>query len=138
EQALPRNAMIAVDSAQLAYQAHQFMPLPDEMIWMAPYAFGTLGPSIPMAIGAAVAYPDRPAVAIAGDGSSLFTIAELATASDIARQLTVIIWNNGGYKEIEDSFDRAHITPLGVTTSAPNFEALVQGFGGTPILANSP
>lgn len=138
ETSLPANALVAVDSAQLAYQAQQFMPLPDEMTWMAPYAFGTLGPSIPMAIGAAVAYPDRPAVAIAGDGSSLFTIAELATAADIARQLTVILWVNGGYKEIEHSFDRADIPPIGVTTSAPDFEALVQGFGGFPTVVTSP
>lgn len=135
---LPENAIVAADSAQLAYQAHQFMPLPAGTTWMSPYGFGTLGPALPMAVGAAVSAPDRPVIALAGDGSSLFTIAELATAADLGRQLTVVIWVNGGYKEIEASFERAAIPPVGVGTSAADFSAIARGLGGEPVTVREP
>ncbi|MFM8902394.1 MAG: thiamine pyrophosphate-dependent enzyme, partial [Actinomycetota bacterium] len=32
--------------------------------WLAPYGFGTLGCALPMAIGASIASPDRPVLAI--------------------------------------------------------------------------
>jgi thiamine pyrophosphate-dependent acetolactate synthase large subunit-like protein len=135
---LPNQAIVAADSAQLAYQAHQFMPLPAGTTWMAPYGLGTLGPAIPMAVGAAVSAPRRPVLALAGDGSSLFSIAELATAADLGRQLTVVIWVNDGYKEIEASFDRAGLPAVGVRTSAPDFPALVRGLGGEPVVVRDP
>ncbi|MBP1326493.1 thiamine pyrophosphate-dependent acetolactate synthase large subunit-like protein [Leucobacter exalbidus] len=135
---LPDDAIIAVDSAQLAYQAHQFMELPSGATWLSPYGYGTLGPALPMAVGAAIAQPERPVIAVAGDGSSLFTIAELATAVDLNRQLTVVIWINGGYREIEASFDRVEIEPVGVATSAPDFTALTAGLGATPVQVQSP
>ena len=129
ETGIPANALIAADSAQLAYQAHQFLALPEGAEWLSPYGFGTLGPAIPMAVGAAVGNPDRPVIALAGDGSSLFTIPELATAADLGRQLTVVLWLNSGYMEIESSFERADITPVGVATSAPDFAAIASGLG---------
>lgn len=135
---LPEGAIVAADSAQLAYQAHQYMPLPAGTTWMAPYGLGTLGPAIPMAVGAAVSSPRRPVLALAGDGSSLFTIAELATAADLGRQLTVVIWVNDGYKEIEASFDRAGLPPVGVGTTAPDFPALVRGLGGEAVSVHDP
>ncbi len=135
---LPENAIVAADSAQLAYQAHQFMPLPAGTTWMSPYGFGTLGPALPMAVGAAVSAPERPVIALAGDGSSLFTIAELATAADLGRQLTLVIWVNDGYKEIEASFKRAAIPPVGVGTSAANFSAIARGLGAHVLIALDP
>lgn len=137
-QNLPDNAIVTADSAQLAYQAHQFLPIAAETTWISPYGLGTLGPALPMAIGAAAAAPARPVIALAGDGSSLFTIAELATAVDLDRQLTVIIWVNGGYKEIEDSFARAAIPAVGVETSAPDFSSIVRGLGGEPVSVRHP
>lgn len=135
---IPEDAILALDSAQLAYQAHQFMELPKGATWLSPYGFGTLGPAIPMAVGAAVASEHRSVIALAGDGSSLFTIAELATAADLGRQLTVVLWINGGYREIEASFERAEIPAVGVATSAPDFAAIATGLGATTVVVREP
>ncbi len=129
EHAAPPNTIFALDSAQLAYQSHEYMELKDAQRWLAPYGFGTLGPALPMAIGAAVSEPRTPVIAIAGDGGSLFTIAELATAKDLHRQITLIIWDNTGYKEIENSFNAHGIEPVGVVTSADNLSKIAEGFG---------
>ena len=44
-----------------------------------PWTFGTLGSSLPMAIGAKVAFPERQVVTLCGDGALMFTLPELAT-----------------------------------------------------------
>ncbi|MBL3698883.1 5-guanidino-2-oxopentanoate decarboxylase [Leucobacter luti] len=136
--ALPATAILTADSAQVAYQAHHFLPLDEPGRWLAPYGYGTLGPALPMAIGAALAAPESPVVALAGDGSALFTLTELATARDLGANLTFVIWDNGGYREIEVSFERAHIDPAGVRTTAHDLGAIAAGFGADVTLAGSP
>lgn len=138
ESALPEGVLIAADSAQLAYQAQHFLSLPHDSLWIAPYGLGTLGVGVPMANGAAVAAPERPVLALTGDGSSLFTITELATAADLKRQVTVVIWNNHGYKEIERAFIDQSVTPTGVRTSAQDYRQIAEGLGGKAESVHSP
>ena len=52
-------------------------------------AGGTLGPALPMAIGAKVGAPERPVMSLSGDGGFLFTIQELATAVDLGLPLAI-------------------------------------------------
>jgi thiamine pyrophosphate-dependent acetolactate synthase large subunit-like protein len=91
-----------------------------------------------MAIGAAIAAPGRPVIGLAGDGSSLFTLPELATAHDLGANITLVIWDNGGYREIEISFDRTDIQPAGVRTSAHDLGAIAAGFGAEVTRATTP
>ncbi|WP_449283131.1 5-guanidino-2-oxopentanoate decarboxylase [Leucobacter sp.] len=129
ERALPDHALLTADSAQLAYQSHLFLELDSPGRWLAPYGFGTLGPALPMAIGAAIGAPGRPVVALAGDGSALFTLPELATAHDLGLPVVLVIWDNGGYREIERSFERSGIAPAGVRTTARDLGRIASGFG---------
>ena len=140
--ALPADAILTADSAQVAYQAHHYLPLNTPGRWIAPYGYGTLGPALPMAVGAAVAAPHQPIIALAGDGSSLFTLPELATARDLGAQtganITYVIWDNGGYREIEVSFDRTDIKPAGVRTTAHDLGMIAKGFGARVTRPSSP
>jgi thiamine pyrophosphate-dependent acetolactate synthase large subunit-like protein len=127
--AIPKGTIVSIDSTQLAYTAHHYLPWSEPNRWIAPYGLGTLGPALPMGIGAQVAAPGEPVLVLAGDGGSLFTISELATARDVGGPLVTVIWDNGGYSEIRDSFDRAHAPRIGVDTSAHDFVAIAKGFG---------
>ena len=82
-----------------------------------------------MAIGAKLAAPDRPVLALAGDGGVLFTIQELATARDLGLPLPLVVWNNDGYGEIRDSMASIGIPPLGTDASAADFVRIAEGFG---------
>lgn len=81
-----------------------------------------------MAIGAKLAAPERPVVAIAGDGGFMFTVQELATAVSLDLALPVLVYNNHGYGEIRDSMDHAGITRLG-TDARHDIAGIAQGFG---------
>ncbi len=126
---IPVNTIVSIDSTQLAYTAHHYMPWSDAGSWLAPYGLGTLGPGLPMGVGARVAAPDRPVLVIAGDGGSLFTISELATARDVGGALVTVIWDNAGYGEIRDSFDRAHAVRTGVDIRTYDLVMIANGFG---------
>ena len=60
-------------------------------------ASGGLGYGLPAAIGAALARPGQPVIAIIGDGSSLYAIQSLWSAVEYDADLLVVLLNNGGY-----------------------------------------
>jgi acetolactate synthase-1/2/3 large subunit len=82
-----------------------------------------------MAIGAAIAAPDRPVFALAGDGGWLFTVAEMATAADEQLDLVLVVWDNRGYAQIRQSFDDAGAPRMGVDVSSADPVGIARGFG---------
>lgn len=129
DRALPRDRIVAVDSTQPGYAANHALDVHLPGSWLMPIGFGCLGPALPMAIGAKLAAPERPVLAIAGDGGVLFTLQELATAVDQRLALPIIVWNNGGYGEIRDAMGHGGIEPIGTDATAFDFPAIARGFG---------
>ena len=127
--ALPRDRIVCVDSTQLGYAANHALDVHLPGSWLMPIGFGCLGPALPMAIGARLAAPDRPVVAIAGDGGFLFTLQELATARDLGLPLPVVVWNNAGYGEIRDAMAHASMPAIGTDATAHDIPAIARGFG---------
>jgi len=65
-------------------------------------ASGGLGFAIPGAVGVSMAKPDRPVVAIVGDGSAMYGIQGLWTAAHFKLPITYVIANNKGYRIIKE------------------------------------
>jgi acetolactate synthase-1/2/3 large subunit len=126
---LPDAGVLAVDSTQPAYAAAHSWRGTRPNAYLPYGGFGTLGPALPMAIGARLGAPDRPVAALAGDGGLLFTIQELATAADLGLPIALVVWQNRGYGEIRDSMERADVPPVAVDTSAHDFPRIAEGFG---------
>jgi benzoylformate decarboxylase len=60
-------------------------------------AMGGLGFALPASIGMKMALPERPIVALLGDGSSMYSIQALWSASNYAVGILAVILKNGGY-----------------------------------------
>jgi acetolactate synthase I/II/III large subunit len=58
---------------------------------------GAIGQGLPLAVGAAVACPDRPVIALEAEGSSMYTIQSLWTMAREQLNITVVIFNNRSY-----------------------------------------
>lgn len=58
---------------------------------------GAIGQGLPVAVGAAIACPDRPVFALEGEGSSMYTIQSLWTMAREQLDVTVVIFNNRSY-----------------------------------------
>lgn len=89
---------------------------------------GGLGYGFPAAIGGAIGTGQR-VLAVSGDGSSMYSIAELATAKQHQAPVTWLIVDDGGYgilrEYMEGAFGKATATEL----ARPDFVALAQSFG---------
>jgi acetolactate synthase-1/2/3 large subunit len=103
-----------------------------------PTGYATLGYAVPAAIGAKLAAPDRPVVALVGDGGLLFTVSELATAAELGIPLPVVVPNNGGYGEIRDQMIDEGIDPVGVDLRVPDLPLLGRAFGGEGLRVDDP
>jgi thiamine pyrophosphate-dependent acetolactate synthase large subunit-like protein len=63
------------------------------------YMLGSMGLTIPIALGVAIAQPRRHVLALEGDGSLLMQLGSLATVSMLAQKnLTIVVWDNGIYQ----------------------------------------
>jgi acetolactate synthase-1/2/3 large subunit len=124
------EAVIAADSAMACYYgvAH-LLPQESPRRFLFPTGFATLGYGLPAAIGAKLAEPGRPVVAMLGDGGAMFTIAELATAVELRLGLPILVVDNGGYGEIERMMRDAEQPVLGTKLERPDFAALARSFG---------
>ncbi|MGY1985466.1 acetolactate synthase large subunit [Blastococcus sp. SYSU DS0669] len=73
--------------------------------WLA-LTGGAIGDGLPMALGAAVACPDRPVIGIQADGSAMYTISALWSYAREQADITTIICDNGSYKILEHELSR--------------------------------
>ena len=63
------------------------------------YMLGSMGLTIPIALGVAIAQPQRHVLALEGDGSLLMQLGCLSTVAVRApKNLTIIVWDNGIYQ----------------------------------------
>jgi len=137
--ALLPDAIVAGDSSQVTYYgAMHFLPVerPNSLLYMPGYA--TLGYGLPAAIGAKVAAPDRPVIAMVGDGAFLFSVQELATAVALRLPMPIVVADNSGYAEIRDAMDSRGIPRVGVDLDTPDLPALARAFGAYGVQAETP
>ncbi|CAG1014072.1 acetolactate synthase I/II/III large subunit [Burkholderiaceae bacterium] len=92
---------------------------------------GAMGYGVPAAVAAALLYPDRTAINVAGDGDFLMTGQELATATQYgAGKLISIVVDNGTYGTIRMHQEREYPARVsGTDLFNPDFAALARAYG---------
>ncbi len=127
-QALPQDAIVVSDMTQIAYSGNHCFGVEQPRTWLHPAGYATLGYALPAALGAKLAMPDRPVVAISGDAGFLFTCQEMATAAERNISIVQVVWRNDSLGEIEKAMVSAQIAPVEVDLKNPDFVALAQSF----------
>jgi acetolactate synthase-1/2/3 large subunit len=97
EDALPSDAVTTWDMTILAYWAAPHLRLTAEQQFLYPLGSGTLGYAWPAALGAQVAHPGTPTLAVVGDGGFQYALAELGTAAQRRIPAKLLIVDDGGY-----------------------------------------
>ncbi|ALI27637.1 acetolactate synthase large subunit [Mycolicibacterium fortuitum] len=98
---------------------------------------GAIGQGLPVAVGAAIAAPDRPVIALQSDGSAAYTISALWTMAREQLDVTVVILNNHAYAILQLELLRVGTQANGersrslLDLSRPDidFASIAQGFG---------
>jgi benzoylformate decarboxylase len=124
---MPRNAIVIEESPSSRPELLVRLPARESLGSLSP-AMGGLGFALPAAIGLRMARPDRPVVAIVGDGSSLYSIQSLWSAAEYRAGALFVILANGGYAIMDRLAEQA-----GGTAPWPGFAvdiaALARAFG---------
>lgn len=71
--------------------------LPQGVTFIGQPLWGSIGYTLPAALGAAVAHPDRRTVLLIGDGAAQLTVQELGTFSREGLSPVIVVVNNDGY-----------------------------------------
>ncbi len=135
---LPAESLVFNDPTTIAFWARSlwrsFMP----RTWFVPSGFGTLGSSMPTAIGAKIARPDVPTVCLIGDAGIMFTIQDLMTAVQERVPVVVMVFNDRGYGVERRHQDHLYGRRNAVDITPPDFVAVAEAFGARGILVEDP
>jgi len=126
---LPADAIICNGAGNFSGWWHRYWHYAGYPSQLAPTA-GAMGYGVPAAVAAALRFPDRTVVAVAGDGDFLMNAQELATAAQYGCDLLVIVIDNGSYGTIRMHQERSYPDRIAATDLAnPDFAALGSAFG---------
>lgn len=93
--AAPADTIYTTDVGEHQMYAAQYLKLDEPRHFLTSGGQGTMGFGLPAAVGAAVAFPDKPVVCFTGDGSIQMCIQELITCKRYGLAPKIVIFNNG-------------------------------------------
>ena len=106
---------------------------------------GAIGQGLPNAVGAAIACPDRPVIALVGDGTAMYTVQALWTMAREKLHVVSIVFNNASYSVLNVELERVGAGEGGAKARAQldldgprlNFAQLAQGMGVHAVRAST-
>jgi len=133
---VPADAVIAVDVGNNAYSFGRYFECDRQSVLMSGY-LGSIGFGFPAAMGAWAAAPDRPTVAVTGDGGFGQYLAEFTTAVKYGMPITHVLLDNSELGKIAKEQRAADMDVWQVSLQNPDFAAYAELCGGRGIKVTS-
>lgn len=128
--ALPDDAIVTTDVGNICSVANSFLRFKGPRQFLAPLTFGNCGFAYPAALGAKVASPRSPAVALVGDGAWGMSLAEVMTAVQEDLPVLAVVFNNGQWgAEKRNQIDYYSSRFIGVDLQNPDYGAVARSMG---------
>lgn len=127
--AMPSEGIVALDNGIYKiwfarnYKAHK----PNTVL--LDNTLATMGAGLPSAMAAHLVYPDRPVIAVCGDGGFMMNSQELETALRLDMNFTVIILRDDGYGMIRCKQTKMGFADFGVNYGNPDFVKYAEAYG---------
>lgn len=136
---LPANTIVTDELSQFGFASWYGFPVYEPRTFITSGYQGTLGSGFPTALGAKVANPDKPVVAITGDGGFMFGVQELATAVQFNIGVVTLVFNNNAYGNVRrDQRERFDGRVVASDLVNPDFVKLAESFGVAAARVTSP
>jgi len=127
---LPQDGIVTDELSQVGFASWYGFPVYQPRTFVTSGYQGTLGSGFPTALGAKVANPDKPVVAITGDGGFMFAVQELATAVQFNIGVVTLVFNNNAYGNVRrDQVQRFDGRVVASDLVNPDFVKLAESFG---------
>lgn len=126
---LPRDAVVARDvTIASSSWGNRLLEMYDPRSNVFPRG-GGIGQGLGMAIGAAIARPDKPSVGIVGDGGLAVHLGELTTLAQEKPWLVLLVFNDGGYGVLRNMQESLGSPRSGVDLLTPDYATLCRSMG---------
>ena len=135
---LGEDGIAVMGMTQVAYAARVNFPVYKPRACISSGYQGTLGYAFPTGLGVKVAQPDKPVIAVCGDGGFMYCVGELAAAVQHGIPLVTLVFNNDAYgnvrmMQIRDYEERVIASDL----VNPDFVKLAEAFGANAFHAET-
>ncbi len=128
------DGILIPDVTTLGYWCQMAYPVYEPRTYLSSSYFSSLGYAFPSALGAKVGNPDKPVMALCGDGGFLYTLTELATAVQEGINTITLVLNNNAYGTCEKiQRNRFNNRLIGTHLHNPDFAKLAESFGAVGI-----
>ncbi len=132
---MPEGLIVATDSGG-GNAAYPFCQNSTSNSWLS-LTGGAIGQGSPVAVGAALACPDRPVLAMLGDGGAAYTNQAFWTQAREGLNVTTVIFANSSYNILNVEYGRLGVTDVGEIAASlfdignPKIDwvAMAKGFG---------
>ncbi len=124
---LPRDAILVEETPSSRPELHARIAATEPLGFVS--AMGMLGFALPAAIGLRMARPDRPVLAVVGDGSSLYQIQALWSAARYRAGVLFIVLSNGGYAIMDRLAERTGSPGPWPAIDSVDIGAIARAFG---------
>jgi pyruvate dehydrogenase (quinone) len=102
------------------------------------FSHGSMANAMPQAIGAALAYPGRQVVALAGDGGFVMLLGDLMTIMQYRLPVKIVVFNNSQLDFVALEMQQAGLVPFQTDLWNPNFARLAESIGAYGIRIEDP
>ncbi|WP_421701749.1 thiamine pyrophosphate-binding protein [Aliiroseovarius sp.] len=136
---LPEDAIVTLDTGNTCLQAADRLAHYAPMSLITPLDFGLVGFGLAAAIGAKAAAPERPVVAVMGDGAVGYTMIEIQTAVSHRLPIVIVVLDNqawGAEKAYQQEFYGGRL--LGAEITSPRYDKFAELCGGKGIWVDGP
>lgn len=127
-QVIPENTSIVCDLNFPSYWAEYFFPVFHQNSFLMPRGASPIFYSLPASIGAKTGRPEKPCLCLAGDGSVLPSLAELATIVKYNIPLVLFIHNNNSYGILESIMKEHYGISGSMELKNPDFVKIAEAF----------
>ena len=135
------NAVVVTDVGQHQMWSAQFYKFMNPRSHLTSGGLGTMGFSVPAAIGASFGVKDRPIISISGDGGFQMNMQELITAVAYKLPIKFFILNNstlGMVRQWQELFHGAKYSATDLSSCNPDFVKIAEAIGVTSFATDNP
>jgi acetolactate synthase-1/2/3 large subunit len=126
---MPADGIVALDNGMYKIWFARNYRTPVSNTLLLDNALATMGAGLPSAMMAALIHPDRPVLAVCGDGGFMMNSQELETAVRLGLNLVVLILQDDAYGMIRWKQAVDEFTDFGMTFGNPDFPAYARAYG---------
>ncbi|TMQ28269.1 MAG: thiamine pyrophosphate-binding protein [Candidatus Rokuibacteriota bacterium] len=134
----PDDAIVVAGMTQIGYYSRPFWPVYRPRTYLTSSYSGNLGFEVPTALGVKVARPERPVIAITGDGGFMYNSQELSTAMREKINAVIVLFNDEAYGNVARDLDESWGGSHGAAVTNPDFMKLADAYGVVGMRAGKP